>query len=120
MTSILPQFKNKVEQTFKAALDRGKYQEALDFFRGFAEGFAIKGFSYGKIVRKTCATDLHLNMFMRAQKFKKFGGVPELRAFLLQNGFTEETLGDDSRLQKYCTRIKYAPGKRGRPAKANK
>jgi hypothetical protein len=55
-------------------------------------------------------------MFMRSQKFQKFENVKELRNFLWDNGFSLETL-DDSRLQKYCQRIKYTPGKRGRPAR---
>ena len=120
VTNIMPKFEDVVQQSFKAALKRGNYQEALDFFRGFAEGFAIKGFKDGKIVRTTEATELHLRMFMESQRIKKLRTVRELRGFLLQNGFTEETLRDDERLQKYCYRIRYAPGKRGRPAKSKK
>jgi len=116
VTNILPKFEEVVQQSFKTALKRGNYQEALEFFQGFAEGFAIKGFKDGSIVRKTPATELHLNMFMRSQKFQKFENVKELRNFLWDNGFSLETL-DDSRLQKYCQRIKYTPGKRGRPAR---
>jgi hypothetical protein len=116
VTNIKPKFENNVEQTFKAALDRGNYQEALEFFQGFAEGFALKGFQDGSIVRKTRATELHLNMFMRARKFQKFENVKELRNYLWDNGFSLETL-PDSRLQKYCQRIKFTPGKRGRPAR---
>ena len=117
-SKALPQYKRNVQDAFKAALAQPNYQEAVEFFRGFAAGLATQGFKDGKIVRNTPATNLHLNMFMRSQKFKKFRSVKELRAFLLQNGFTEETLGDDSRLQKYCSRIGYAPGKRRRrPAK---
>ena len=119
VTNILPQFKNNVEQTFKVALDRGSYLEALEFFQGFAEGFALKGFAEGQIVRKTPATELHLNMFMRARKFQKFENVKELRNFLWDHGFSLETL-DDARLQKYCQRIQFKPGKRGRPATSNK
>ena len=115
----LPRFKRNIQDAFKAALVQPNYQEAVEFFRGFAKGLATQGFNDGKIVRNTPATDLHLNMFMRSQKFKKFRTVKELRAFLLQNGFTQDTLGDDSRLQKYCTRVGYAPGKkRRRPAKS--
>ena len=116
----LPLYERNVQDAFKAALDQPNYQEAVEFFRGFASGLATQGFKDGRIVRTTEATDLHLRMFMQSQKVKEFKSVVELRAFLLQNGFTEETLGDDERLQKYCYRVGYAPGKRGRPSKQRK
>jgi len=118
ITNVMPQFKNSVEQTFKVALDRGNYQEALEFFQGFAEGFAIKGFNDGKIVRKTRATDLHLKMLQRVPQAKKIGSAKELRFSLAENGLSEEALGKISRLQRYLGRIGYT-FKRGRPAKSN-
>ncbi len=113
-------FEELVQQAFKAALGQPNYQEAVEFFRGFATGLATHILKDGGLVRKTDATELHMKMFIHAEQAKKFRTVTELRAFLLKSGFTQETLGDDERLQKYCNRIKYAPGKRGRPPKQNK
>ena len=113
----LPQFQKKLLQAFDTALMQPNYQEAVEFFAGFAGGIAKQGFKGGKIVQPTEATDLHLKMFMHSQRVKKFRTVKELRAFLLKNGFTNQTLGDDSRLQKYCTRIGYAPGRQKNSSK---
>jgi hypothetical protein len=116
---VLPLIGKNIQDAFQAALDQSNYQEAVEFFQGFAQGLATQGFKDGTIVRRTEATELHLNMFMRANKFKKFENVKELRNFLWDHGFSLETL-PDSRLHKYCQRIKYTPARRGRPAKSKK
>jgi hypothetical protein len=111
-----PKFEKNVHAAFKAALDQPNYQEAVEFFRGFATGLSKPGIKGGKLVRRTKATPLQMKMFMHPEQVAEMKNVKQLRGFLLKNGFTEETLGDDERLQKFCTRIGYAPGKRGRPS----
>jgi len=113
----IPQFEKTVQAAVKAALDQPNYQEAVEFFRGFAQGMTKPGLKDGKLVGQTDATMLQLKMFMLPEAAAKKKNVAEWRAFLLENGETEATLGDEERLQKFCQRIGYAPGKRGRPPK---
>jgi hypothetical protein len=115
LVKYVPRFQGIVHGAFKGALDQPKYQEALEFFQGFATGLSKPGFKDGTLVRPTRATPLQMKMFMHPEQVAEMKNVRELRAFLLKSGFTEETLGDDERLQKFCTRLGYAPGKRGRP-----
>jgi len=112
----LPKFVENVHATFKEALDQPNYQEAVEFFRGFSRGLSKPGMKGGKLVRQTRATLLQMKMLMHPEQAAEMKNVAQLRAFLLKSGFTEETLGDDERLQKFCSRIGYAPGKRGRPS----
>jgi hypothetical protein len=106
-----PRFEKNVHAAFKAALDQHSHQEAIEFFRGYAHGLANPGIKDGKLRRRTDATTLQSKMFIHAEAIAKMKTVNELRAFLLENGFTEQTLGNDERLQKFCTRLGFAPGK---------
>jgi hypothetical protein len=114
-TKHFPKFEKTVHAAFKAALDQPSHQEAVEFFRGFATGLAKPGIRGGKVVRRTKATPLQLKMFLHPEQAAEMKSVAEWRAFLLKSGFTEETLGDDERLKKFCTRLGYAPGKSKRP-----
>jgi hypothetical protein len=118
LVKYIPRFVETVHAAFKAALEQPKYQEAVEFFRGYAAGLSKPGFKDGKLVRSTLATPLLAKMFMHPEQIAEMKNVKELRAFLLKNGFTKASLGDDERLQKLCSRLGYAPGKRGRPSKA--
>ena len=110
-------FEKKVHAAFKAALNQTNHQEAIEFFRGYAHGLATPGIKDGKLARRTDATTLQMKMFIHSEQIAKMKTVRELRAFLLKNGFTEETLGDDERLQKFCSRLGFAPGKHKAKAK---
>ena len=107
-----PKFEKNVHASFKAALDQHSHQEAIEFFRGFAHGLANPGIKDGKLARRTDATTLQMKLFIHKQQIAKMKTVKELRAFLLKNGFTEQILGNDERLQKFCSRLGFAPGKR--------
>jgi hypothetical protein len=115
-----PRFEKLVHKAFKAALDQPNYQEAVEFFRGYAKGLTQPGLKNGQLARRTEATTLQSKMFMHAEEIAKMKSVKELRTFLLQNGMTKQTLGDDERLQKFCQRLGFSPGKRGRPPKSKK
>ena len=112
-----PKFEETVHAAFRAALNQTSYHEAAEFFNGYAAGFSKPSIKDGKLVGMTSATKLQLKMFMHTEQAAECRNVKELRTLLLKNGFTEDELGDDERLQKFCHRIGYAPGKRGRPAK---
>lgn len=106
-----PKFEKNVHAAFKAALNQHSHQEVIEFFRGYAHGLANPGMKDGKLRRRTDATTLQLKMFVHAEQIAKMKTVNELRAFLLKNGFTEQILGNDERLQKFCSRLGFAPGK---------
>lgn len=112
-----PIFKATLQKTYQAATSQPDHQEAIDFFRGFSKGLSRPGIKDGKLVGRTKATDLQLKFFLHTEQVAECRNVSELRALLLKNGFTKETLGDDELLQKFCRRIGYAPGRRGRPPK---
>ena len=92
----------------------------MEFFQGFAEGVSKPGFKSGKFAQATDATPIYLTMWMHWQKVDRLSSVPALKNFLVKSGLSESMVGDISRLRKLCTRIGYAPGKRGRPAKSIK
>jgi hypothetical protein len=56
-------------------------------------------------------------MFFHWQEIDRLPSVPKLKIFLQKNGLTEVIIGDISRLRRLCTRVGYAPGKRGRSSK---
>ena len=114
-----PKFEENLHAAFRAALDQPSHQEATEFFNGYASGLSNPGIKDGKIKNPTKAIKLQLKMFLHTEQAAEMKTVAELRAFLLKSGFTEDELGDDERLQKFCHRIGYAPGKRGRPFKKN-
>jgi hypothetical protein len=114
------QVKINVLQAFKKALHQPNHKEAAAFFLGFAKGLSMKGFTSNGAARRTTATPIYQKMFYNWQEVDRLSSVPELKIYLLQNGFTEATVGHISRLRKLCTRVGYAPGKRGHPSKLNK
>ena len=114
------QVESKVLQAFKRALGQPSHKEAVDFFQGFAKGLTIKGITLKGMARETTATPIYGKMFMHWQEVDRLSSVPQLKVFLLKNGLTEAIIGDISRLRRLCTRIGYAPGKRGRPPKFEK
>jgi hypothetical protein len=102
----------------KLALDQEDYGEAVQFFDGFSKGISKKGLKGHGLARETLATKIYMAMFFNWQTVDSFKSVPELRKFLLEIGFTETQLGNVERLAKLCYRVKYRPGKRGRPSKS--
>lgn len=115
-----PRFEKMVHAAFKAALDQTSHQEAVEFFQGFAKGLSAAGLNAGKPANQTDATPVQMKMFLHSKEVAAMKTISELRAFLLKNGFTEQSLGDDQRLIKLCQRLGFSPGKRGRPPKTNK
>ncbi len=101
----------------KLALDQEDYGEAVEFFNGLSKGISKKGLKGYGLARETLATKIYMAMFFNWQTVDSFKSVPALREFLLEIGFTETELGDVERLAKLCYRVKYRPGKRGRPSK---
>jgi hypothetical protein len=125
--SIIREFEKNRESTqesvhkaFKDALSQSNYSEAVEFFRGFAKGLSKPGIKAGTLALATDATPIYFEMFYNWQEVDQLGTVTELYDWLLKRGFTKETLGDIDRLRTLCKRIKYAPGKRGRPPKIKK
>jgi len=109
-----------VLRSFKAALDQPNYNEAVAFFRGFAKGLSKKGLSAKGLEKTTTATPIYQRMLFDWREVDKLESVPKLRDYLVKNGVPEAVIGDISRLRRLCTRIGYAPGKRGRPPKSKK
>lgn len=107
-------------RAFKLAIDQESYQESVDFFQGFAKGISKRGLNGTRLARSTDATNIYMTMFYNWEKVDSFQNVAMLRDFLLQIGFTEQQLGGPDRLHKLCYRVKYRPGKRGRPPKPRK
>jgi hypothetical protein len=108
-------FDKIVHDAFTAALNQPSLDEAAQFFRGFAKGISKPGLKSGKLVQFTDATNIYGTMFFQWQEVDRLRTVAELYDFLLERGFTEQTLGGIERLKTLCKRIKYAPGKRKRP-----
>lgn len=102
-------------EAFRMALEQPSHQEAADFFKGFALGIAKKGFTKKGAARATNAFGIYFIMLIQWQAIDRLPSVPAFRDYLLQRGLSESVLGDISRLRKLCSRIGYAPGKRGRP-----
>jgi len=113
-------FKLNALQAFKMALGQPNYNETTEFFQGFAKGLSVKGLTPGGAARRTTATPVYLNVFLHWQEVDKLPSVPKLREFLLKHGLSENQVGDISRLRRLCSRVGYAPGKRGRPRKLKK
>lgn len=114
------QLQKLILRAFKLALDQENYQEAAELFQGFAKGFSKKGLKGNQLARKTDATGIYTAMFFNWKTVDSLKSVAALRNFLLQIGFSEDQLGDPERLNKLCYRVKYRPGKRGRPSKSDK
>jgi hypothetical protein len=115
LPEVADAFEKSVHEAFKKALEQADYNEAVGFFQGFAKGPSKQGFRAGKLDQDTLATPIYLKVWAHWQEVDRLQNVTELHNFLLKNGFTEATLGDPDRLKRLCGRIKYAPGKRGRP-----
>ena len=109
-----------VLQAFKLALEQPSHEEAVEFFRGFATGLSKKGLTSRGLARQTTATAIYSLMLAHWEEVDRLPTVSDLRAFLLRHGMSDRTLGDIERLQKLCSRIGYAPGKRGRTGKSKK
>jgi hypothetical protein len=115
---------NRIEQNllkvFKLALEQPIHQEAVEFFKGFATGLSKPGIKGATLAGETDASPIYKIMLARWQEVDRLPSVPKLREFLIQHGMSEQVVGDISRLRRLCTRIGYAPGKRGRPSKKQK
>ena len=109
-----------VLQAFKAALGQPSYKEAAEFFQGFAKGMSKKGLTSKGMARETTATPIYTMMLIHWREVDRLASVPKLREFLINYGLPKEVVGDISRLRRLCTRVRYAPGKRGRPPKSEK
>jgi hypothetical protein len=105
----------KVREAFDEALTQPKYSEAAEFFLGFSKGLAKPGVKDGKLAFATDATQIYTEMFYHWQEVDRLNNVTELYDWLSKRGVPN--LGDIDRLRTICKRIKYAPGKRGRPTK---
>jgi hypothetical protein len=114
------EFEKIVHTAFKEALDQPNYAEAVQFFQGFAQGISSPGLKQGKLAQATDATPIYQKMFFHWQEVDRLHTVTELHDFLLKTGISKSRLGDIDRLRTLCKRIKYAPGKRGRPSKLDK
>jgi hypothetical protein len=114
------QFKIIALQAFKKALGQPNHQEAAEFFQGFGNGISMKGLTSSGAARRTTATPVYIKMFLNWQEVDRLPSVPKLRVFLLTHGLSENQVGDISRLRRLCSRVGYAPGKRGRPRKSKK
>lgn len=112
--------KSKAVHAFKRALEQPNHKEASEFFVGFAKGFSVKGLTARGAALRTTATPVYQIMFLYWPEVGRLSSVPELQKFLLTHGLTRDQVGDISRLRRLCTRIGYAPGKRGRPSKPGK
>jgi hypothetical protein len=114
------EFEKIVHNAFKEALDQPSHAEAVLFFQGFAQGIASPGILPGRLAQSTDATPIYYKMYFHWQEVDRLHNVTELYDFLLKVGISKPMLGDIDRLRTLCTRIKYAPGKRGRPTKIKK
>lgn len=111
----IAEFVEICHSAFRAALDQESYAQAVEFFVGFAEGLRNwqgVGGAY------TDATPIYQTLYFNWRDVEKLGSVPELRAFLISRGLTEQQLGSDpKRLQKICERLCLKFRARGRPRK---
>lgn len=114
------EFEKIVHNAFREALEQTNYVEAVQFFQGFAHGISSPGILPGRLAQSTDATPIYYKMFFHWQEVDRLHTVTELYDFLLKVGISKPMLGDIDRLRTLCKRIKYAPGKRGRPPKPNK
>lgn len=114
------EFEKIVHGAFKEALDQTNYGEAVQFFQGFAQGISSPGILLGKLAQSTDATPIYHKMFLHWQEIDQLRTVTELYEFLLKVGISKPILGDIERLRTLCKRIKFAPGKKGRPPTPNK
>lgn len=113
-------FKSLALQAFKKALGQPNHTEAAEFYRGFAGGFSVKGLTPSGAARRTTATPIYLIMFLHWPEVDRLQSVPHLRKYLIQHGLSEQVVGGISRLRRLCSRVGYAPGKRGRPRNSKK
>ena len=104
-------------ESFKLALGQPNHQEAVEFFKGFATGLSKVGIKGASLAGATVATPIYSMMLTHWHEVDRLPSVPKLREFLVSKGMDEQVVGDISRLRRLCTRIGYAPGKRGRPRK---
>ena len=114
----------KLEQNalkvFKMALEQPQYEEAVEFFKGFAAGISKQGMVSKNLAGETDATPIYKMILAHWREVDRLSSVPQLREFLINHGMPDQVVGDISRLRRLCTRIGYAPGKRGRPLKPEK
>ena len=120
MANDADEFEKIVHSAFKEALEQPDYGEAVQFFQGFAQGISSPGLLPGRLAQSTDATLIYQKMFFHWQEIDQLRTVTELFDFLLKVGISKPMLGDIDRLRTLCKRIKYAPGKRGRPSKDKK
>jgi hypothetical protein len=111
----LPRFEEILHRAFKQALDQPNYNEALGFFQGFAQGLSKKGVTRSGLARATTATPVYMAMYYNWREIDKLKSVTALYLHLQKIGLSKAQLGDIERLRRLCTRVKYHPGKRGRP-----
>lgn len=119
LASELPKFEELLHRAFKQALDQ-PYAEATAFFQGFAQGLSKKGVVANELARTTTATPIYKVMYFNWPEVDKLTSVTSLWHYLKKQGVTKQQLGDNERLSKLCFRIKYRPGKRGRPLSTGK
>ena len=120
LANEVEEFEKIVHNAFKEALDQSNHTEAVLFFQGFARGLASPGLLPGRLAQATDATPIYLKMFYHWQEVDRLPNVTTLHEYLLKVGISKSMLGDIDRLRTLCKRIKYAPGKRGRPSKIRK
>jgi len=104
----------------KTAWEQPSQLERLAFFRGLAEGLSKPCLPS----RGTDATPIYQRLWIHRREIEKLKSVPELHAFLLSTGLSENVLGRPDahgrfkRLEKVCERLELSLGKPGRPTTA--
>jgi hypothetical protein len=115
---LLENFDRIAVGAFQSALAQPSHAEAAEFFQGFAQGMSKPGLTNTfRLVGATTATLIYLKLLVERRTVERFHSVRELRDFLLQQGLSEQVLGEPKRLEKLCERIKLSFTKRGRPKK---
>ncbi len=105
------------QRVFKSALAQPDYDQAADFFQGFAKGISKRGLTISGLVGRTDATPIYQKLLAHRREVPALRSYSELRQFLIRNGISEQMAGSIKRLQMLCGRIGLRLGKRGRPLK---
>jgi len=115
MPSDYHSFIEIMHEAFRTALEQPRYEDTVDFFRGFAGGIGNPGARNGKSTANTSATPIYAVVGVCWPDIRKLRSLIELRTFLVAAGISEPLLGSQKRLEKLCQRIGLRLARRGRP-----
>ena len=110
-----PVFWKAINEAFRAALQQPSYEQAADFFRGFAKGISKPGISKAGLAGRTTATLIYEKLYVHRREVEQLQNYPALREFLIKNGVLPKVVGSVRRIQKLCERVGLHLAKRGRP-----